>query len=384
MRLGDIGIPPVEDGDIDSCPLWTTVPHRAHSHLPSIPFGSWSQASFSLPVDLDSLYLVAHGPLASGDLYVSESPEVKDMSVKVFAHHRGSKALSRAAACQLSRGDGQVGVGIFTRRRRFINWPIPSRDGLHFVIEVQLPASRNAIRYIPTFEADLPRFALNMDDISAFRFGDVSLKSTNNHINVQGAIASTFNVHSTNGGISGAFNTTNSLTIVTTNSPVAVRIGAVNERSKKPTKVLIRTTNGHIKADVSLISNSSSGTGGAFGVCAHTTNGPIDVVYDDSPVDSFLKFNAVSTNSPVRAVLHRAYEGTFALSTTNARAVLDRLPDTEDPSGQGRERSVTTRQSSGPFGNYISGRVEWMPSSDYDQAGSVNIATTNDKITLTL
>jgi len=308
------------------------------------------------------------------------SPEGKDVTVKVFVHHRGSKALSRAAACQLGRGDGQLGVGIFTSRRWFINWPIPSRDALHFVIKVELPARRGAVRYLPSFEADLPRFTLDMDDISAFRFGDVNLKSTNSHIKVRGAIASTFNVHSTNGGISGAFNTTNSLTIVTTNSPVSVRIGAVNEKSEKPTNVLIRTTNGRIKADVSLISNSSSGTGGAFGVCAHTTNSPIEVVYDDSPVDSFLEFKAVSTNSPVRAVLHRAYEGKFALSTTNAGAVLNHLRDVEDPSGQGRERSVTKRS----VRSYISGSVEWVPSSDYTQAGSVNLATTNDMITLTI
>jgi hypothetical protein len=130
------------------------------------------------------------------------------------------------------------------------------------VVEVELPASHGAVRYLPSFEADLPRFALDMGDISAFRFGDVSLKSTNNHIKVrviillvfacatanlpQGAVASTFNVHSTNGGISGAFNTTDSLSIITTNSPVSVRIGAVNEKSEKPTNVLIRTTNGFV------------------------------------------------------------------------------------------------------------------------------------------
>ena len=64
---------------------------------------------------MDALYLVSHGPLASGDLYVSESPEGEDVSVKVFVHHRGLKALSRATACQLSRGGGQVGVGVFVR-----------------------------------------------------------------------------------------------------------------------------------------------------------------------------------------------------------------------------------------------------------------------------
>ena len=135
------------------------------------------------------------------------------------------------------------------------------------MVEVELPANRGAVRYLPSFEANLPRFALDMGDISAFRFGDISLKSTNNHIKVgvtilliyacatanllQGAIANTFNVHSTNGGISGAFNTTNSLTIVTTNSPVSVRIGAVNEKSEKPTKVSMQTTNGFVPLSLS-------------------------------------------------------------------------------------------------------------------------------------
>lgn len=112
---GDIGIPLVEDGDIDSCPLWTTKSHGPNLDFSPMPFGSWSEASFSLPLNMNTLYLVSRGPLASGKLYVSESPEGKDVSVKVLVNHRGSKALSRATVCQLSRGDGQVGVGIFVR-----------------------------------------------------------------------------------------------------------------------------------------------------------------------------------------------------------------------------------------------------------------------------
>ncbi|KAH9067777.1 hypothetical protein EDB87DRAFT_1678160 [Lactarius vividus] len=378
VMKGDIGIPEVEDGDINNCPSWTTVSDRAHPWLPSRPFGSWSRVSLSLPVDSDALYLVARGALASGDLYVSESPEVKDVYVKVFVHHRGSIALSRATVCQLSRGDGQVGVGIFTPRR----WYIPSRDTLHFVVEVKLPANRDAIRYVPSFQADLPMFALDMGDISAFRFGDVSLRSTNSHIKVKGAIASTFNVHSVNGGISGAFNISKSLTIVTTNAPVSVKIGALNGESEKPTEVFIQTTNGRINAGISLMSNSSSGTGGAFGVNTHTTNSPIEVIYDDSPVDSILKFDAASTNSRVHAALHRAYEGTFALATTNGGVVFDRLHNHEDPSGQGRKRSLTKRYVGR---NRVFGKVEWVPpSSDHDRSSSVNVATTNDVITLTI
>lgn len=53
------------------------------------------------------------------------------------------------------------------------------------MIQVQLPASRGEVRYMPSFEGDLSNFALNMDHISALRFGDVILKTTNNYINVR-------------------------------------------------------------------------------------------------------------------------------------------------------------------------------------------------------
>jgi hypothetical protein len=46
-----------------------------------------------------------------------------------------------------------------------------------------------------------------------------------------------------NGVISGNFNTTKSLTLVTTNFPVSVRVSAGNGESEKPTEVVIRTDN---------------------------------------------------------------------------------------------------------------------------------------------
>jgi hypothetical protein len=130
---GNIDIP-VEDGEIDSCSSWTTVSDRAHPHLPSRQFGSWSQANFDLPATIDSFYLVSHGAHASGDLYVTESRKGKDISVKVFIHHRGSNALSRATVCQLSRGDGQVGVGIFVR------WLMSARQIIEYTLS-RLPVS---------------------------------------------------------------------------------------------------------------------------------------------------------------------------------------------------------------------------------------------------
>ncbi|KAI0300461.1 hypothetical protein B0F90DRAFT_1723111 [Multifurca ochricompacta] len=376
----NITIPAIDDGHIDNCAPWTGISDRIHPPLPQFSSGAWSSAKFNLPADV-GVYFVAHGVLASGDLYVRESYEAKDISVKVFMRHRGAEVLSRATICQLSRDDGQIGIGIFTPRSWYSRWLTLRRNDVHFVVVVELPSSRSAVRYMPSFHANLPMFSFALDDLSNLRFGDVILKSTNSPIRVQGMIANTMEVHSMNGGIRGALNVTDHLTLMTTNSPISVKIGAENRRPDKSTEMLIKTSNGLIEANISLTSSTSLGAGGTFGVHTYTTNGPIKIVYNDSPVDSLLNFDAQSTNSPVHTVLHRAYEGTFAIQTTNADAVLSNLRNVEDPSGHQRRRRLSSHYVSR---HIVNGDVKWEPSSDNGQCGSVNIATTNDLINLTI
>jgi hypothetical protein len=201
-----------------------------------------------------------------------------------------------------------------------------------------------------------------------------------------------------NGAISGNFNTTSSLTLITTNSPVSARIGAANGGSGKSTDVLIQTDNAFalpfywlfdllnhrsrlIEADILLTSKSPLGTGGAFGVHAYTTNGPVKIVCGDSPVDFVLDFKAQSTNSPVHAVLPHAYEGTFSLQTTNSRVVLDDSHRVEDPSGRGRERLVSKHSVSRQV---MYGEIEWSPSSHDSRASALDITTTNALVTLSI
>lgn len=137
-----------------------------------------------------------------------------------------------------------------------------------------------------------------------------------------------------------------------------------------------------IEADISLTSTSSPGGGAqSFGVHAHTTNGPINILFDDSSIDTVLEFDAQSTNSPIHTVLHRAYEGTFSMQTTDADVVLDHSRNVEDPSGHGRKRRLFMHSVSRHVGY---GEVEWVPSDNDRRAGSVNIATTNNLIKLTI
>jgi hypothetical protein len=131
---------------------------------------------------------------------------------------------------------------------------------------------------------------------------------------------------------------------------------------------------------MSLTSMSTPGTGGTFSVHTHSTNGPIKVIFGDSPVNAVLNFDAQSTNSPVHAVLHPAYEGTFSMHTTNADAVLDDSHKV-DPSGHGRRRRLFIDSASN---RDMHGELEWLPSINDKQAGSVNISTTNALIKLTI
>jgi hypothetical protein len=98
-------------------------------------------------------------------------------------------------------------------------------------------------------------------------------------------------------------------------------------------------------------------------------------------VDSVLKFDAHTTNSPVHAVLHPAYEGTFCLHTTLCGVVLDPLRDIEDPSGLGRKRRLLTHSMNKQV---KFGEVEWSPSRSDGRAGSVDITTTDNLIKLSI
>jgi hypothetical protein len=199
----NIGSPTIEDGNIDSCAPWTGVSDPIHPRLPRFTSGAWSQAGLILPPDADGLYLTTRGAFSSGNLYVSESNETKDISVKVFVHHHGVRSFTRASVCRLSRDDGQIGVGIFVRSvsavspstflptlkqtaRNWQNhWPTRARNNVHFVVTVEIPSTRGEVRHMSSFHADLPTFALATGDLTAFHFNDFVLKSTQSSIEVE-------------------------------------------------------------------------------------------------------------------------------------------------------------------------------------------------------
>ena len=91
---------------------------------------------------------------------------------------------------------------------------------------------------------------------------------------------------------------------------------------------------------------------GSFDVQAHSSNGPVELRYEDVP--GRLVSEVRTSNAPA-AVVAPGFEGTFEVSTSNARAVV-RDTRVVDPTGAGRRR-VVEQETMGRGG--VSGRARW-------------------------
>ena len=72
---------------------------------------------------------------------------------------------------------------------------------------------------------------------------------------------------------------------------------------------------------------------------ATTSNQPIKLKYDASPVGSILYSRAYTSNSTASVTHDSAFEGVISLISTILSPSVDKR-DVEDPSGQGRRRSL--------------------------------------------
>lgn len=145
--------------------------------------------------------------------------------------------------------------------------------------------------------------------------------------------------------------------------------------------MLTGPTSSAIRSSISLVSLTDDSIGGTFDITASTSNGPVDIVYPSTPVNSTLKFDAHSSNSPVRTTLHTAYEGSYSVATSNWNKPAVHFNDNaEDPSGDGRKRTLET-VSLGK-GNQ-NGHVYWG-SGDRKSVGSMRLSTSNAGVQLNL
>jgi len=385
--------PREEDGGIISCEnSWSTAETNDDSFMsadfesadqirvPTYPVYTSSE-SFTFPINASLHYLLARGSLFSGVVVVrgkeGADPNIIDVNVNVrYATHL---ALSRARVCKLERPEGGVGIGIFTPSN-LGRWSNYEQDQLRFLVTVTLPTSRNSLLDLNAFDTNLPNFRHKFEGLGdRVQFEHMSLQGTNGVIQADSLYVSQGTIKTTNAGINGEFNTTDSLVLQTTNGVIDVDVGITNDDTHKASSLDLKSTNGRIASRVSLLTTHDQRPqpkGGHFTVRATTSNGRLEVGFPTSPVNSLLDFEGHTTNSAADLSLHAAYEGKFSLRTTSASAEIDNHGHPDDPSGQKRYRTITTTKNTKTA---IDGKVFWGREEDHhgDETGRAVVQTTN-------
>jgi hypothetical protein len=167
-------------------------------------------------------------------------------------------------------------------------------------------------------------------------------------------------VETNNSPISGSYNVSNGLTLITSNAPIDIDVSTYHTRhdhwatsltlvtsnayvliSKKLDSILkisplLRThlLNSTLDAKFSLFNKTARPF---FCVYSQTSNAPLNLVIEESPVGSVVRAKGRTSNARANLLVDPVFEGTFAASTSNTDATIEQT-DALDPTGDKRDR----------------------------------------------
>ncbi|KAJ1306203.1 hypothetical protein OPQ81_010912 [Rhizoctonia solani] len=378
--------PRPEDGHVVSCSRdWFDFEDPGVVHTPAMipgyPVFSVSK-TYTLPINKSLHYIVARGSLSSGVVNIRSSDIVQPgyVDVKVVAQYWTRQALSDSQVCDLTKPEGGVGLGIYTSSGRFSEGRSLDHQ-ISWTVTVTFPTASQPILDLNAFATNVENFRHSIQGLgSRVHFEHLSLKGSNGAIESDGLAVSQATVATSNSKITGKFSATGSLVLKTTNGAIDTDIDVTNDDTHKDSSVVLTSSNARIASRISLLTTHDQRPqpkGGHFTVKATTSNGRLDISYPTSPVDSLLDFKGETSNSSADIALHAAYEGTFAVSTSNGHAELDN-ESPSDPSGRGRGRIV--HKDRNWSSKKISGSVFWGDEKDHDknvETGRVVVSTSN-------
>ena len=131
-----------------------------------------------------------------------------------------------------------------------------------------------------------------------------------------------------------------------------------------------------INAEFGLYSEEESGA--SYTITSTTSNGRLDVRVNEQPLNSRLRLDAESSNSPASVTLPPTFEGKFYLKSSIFTPKVD-VSRVEDPSGEGRERDVNVGRING---GVAKGYARWANGGERN--GEVELRTSNSPAYLRL
>ncbi|KAJ6472403.1 hypothetical protein C8R45DRAFT_1012974 [Mycena sanguinolenta] len=309
--------------------------------------GNSAEVAFDIPLNPETVLLLSRyrpssffgvGSSMSGRVHVTTSTRLKN-TARVVIH---SLRNTGARACLVTGTEGEIGVALFSQTSWWMGF-----SAAFINIDLVLPRASTALE-LKGIVAELPNFSFDVENLrgavdfqsATFHTSNAAieveslvasharLRSSNARITANSLISSDLTISTSNAGISGTFNTSSSLTLTTSNAPIAVTVGLENNHHTRPTTLVMRTSNDHVDAEVTLVTDARKG--GDFSITGTTSNRKIAIAVPGSPVDSALALTARTSNAAAEVKLHSAYQGSFMVSTSNASPTVERLNMTGD------------------------------------------------------
>lgn len=337
-----------------------------------------SKVYFHVPISSeDGFFTLARGRYSAGPIrYVLEEPQSPrdsptddeesstssntvaqpKIEIEVVAKWNDKELLKSSKVCALSKHSNsthrptEYGVGIYTPSHDF---PGAYRH-LSFETVIRIPPS--GLRSLRSLELEGSMFSPVEINLSPVTFGKAHFNISNGVVRAQSKlIASSIDMHTSNGAIEGQF--------------------SVSER------LLLQSSNGRIDAHVGLVKADEATDTSHIVVKAHSTNGNVYVDYTDHPQGVVLASSAKTTNGDAVVTHQPTFEGSFSvrayptcprleyitdcwhllqLSTSWGKGTVQSSHSSKDPTGSKRKRHFEITSDKSNFGLVKKeGRIYW-------------------------
>ncbi|KAG7087654.1 hypothetical protein E1B28_013602 [Marasmius oreades] len=342
-------------------------------------------SSFNLPSSADILAFFARGPLSVGSFNVEQGTEETDQVVVdvTTKWHGPRELLDLVQLCRFKGEKGSVGVGIVSVKGGPHHRP-HHRHRVWFEVNVRLPPGSDKPLEIKKFLTFLPVFSQTVSDLGkSVYFGGIGLKGFVSGIKINSLSAKNAYINAGVGAIKGNFTTSSSLELITSSGEIDVDVGLTNdEKSDKWTDLLLATSTGAIKANLSLHTESDSNVGGKFNITSGFSAGSVILNTIVAPKDSTVDLTAHGSVGAIHVTMDKTFEGKFDVGTSvlSRPTIVERKEKDED----GRERKFEYSQVGR---GVVQGNVWWDAddgNTDGKERGNVEIRNSLGHVSLTL
>ncbi|VDB86460.1 unnamed protein product [Peniophora sp. CBMAI 1063] len=342
--------------------------HDVYSAQVDFEFTSSSFGNIIEAVGDINLHAPANGNLGNIAFVSASSNETSNLSIDVHVTYSDPVTLKMLRVCDVRAGD-QAGVvlGALWSHRRLSADPM-------FGIGIRVTVPQEGLS--SELKTKLPGFL--HDVYPGVNLGSLDIV-TDRPVHFQsGSAVGDVSVQTANSPITGFFNVSSNLKLVTSNAPIDVDVEAYHTSHHWPSTLRLATSNANLNATLALKNTTQIGI---FRVFAQTYNSPVNVTLAESPINGYVRVEAKTKNAPALLGLDSAFEGRFAAHTTNADANIELKEGVEDPIGEGRERfvekSYVTPRTQG-------GSVAWGKPLSGHHSSIAAVATTNDPAVIVL